>query len=256
MEIEWIIDPTDVQLIKDFVEDHIGDPFVKLRIRRNLGVDKPVITKKIFWQVMVSALLTTQQRSGPNSPIKSFSDSRPFPLSYSVCVSQTDLRGFVRSTLSRAGGIRRSNRIADEVDTNLAKLESVDWKRTLSICNGLRSNSAPSSERQAAHFIDDTLKGFGPKQSRNLLQWLGLTKYEIPIDSRIIKWLNQFGFPFRLSANALSDRHYYDFVSDGIRRLCHRAGVYPCILDAAIFTSFDRGLWTDENIQSEDVFGA
>jgi hypothetical protein len=38
-------------------------------------------------------------------------------------------------------------------------------------------------ERKCAEMINDTLLGFGPKQSRNLLQRLGLTKYEIPIDS-------------------------------------------------------------------------
>lgn len=35
--------------------------------------------------------------------------------------------------------------------------------------------------------------------------------------------------------------------SDGIQELCEKAGVYPCILDAAIFSSFDNNQWTDEN---------
>ena len=33
--------------------------------------------------------------------------------------------------------------------------------------------------------MSERLAGFGPKQARNLLQGLGLTRYEIPIDSRI-----------------------------------------------------------------------
>lgn len=81
--------------------------------------------------------------------------------------------------------------------------------------------------------------GFGPKQSRNLLQGLGLTKYEIPIDSRITKWFNEFGFPVKLSASALSDLNYYKFVSKGLRELCDACNIYPCLLDAAIFSSFD-----------------
>lgn len=153
MDIEWIIDPLDVQRIKEFVADYIDDPFVKLRIRRNLNDHNPAITRDLFWQIMVSSLLTTQQRSGPNSPIMSFLGSRPFPLSYSVCVSQQDLKLLVRSTLSRAGGIRRFNKIADEVETNLNRLESQVWEKTLQFCNGLHSNSTPTSERQAAHFI-------------------------------------------------------------------------------------------------------
>ena len=86
----------------------------------------------------------------------------------------------------------------------------------------------------------DGLKGFGPKQSRNLWQTLGLTRFEIPIDSRITKWFNRFGFPLKLSANALSDPNYYDFVMDGIQEVCDASSVYPCVLDAAIFADFDQ----------------
>ena len=95
---------------------------------------------------------------------------------------------------------------------------------------------------------DHDFHGFGPKQARNLLQSLGLTRHEIPIDSRIAKWLNDFGFPVRLSASALGDRHYYAFVMDGVQALCRASEVAPCVLDAAIFASFDGGGWTEENI--------
>ncbi len=39
-----------------------------------------------------------------------------------------------------------------------------------------------------------------------------------------------------------------EFVSDGVRQLCERARIYPCVLDAAIFTSFDRGGWTTDGL--------
>jgi hypothetical protein len=95
-------------------------------------------------------------------------------------------------------------------------------------------------ETEAADFIDSHLKGFGPKQSRNLLQNLGLTRYGVPIDSRTTKWLNDFGFPVTLSATAMADLDYYRFVSEGFRELCDACGIYPCLLDAAIFSSFDN----------------
>ena len=102
--------------------------------------------------------------------------------------------------------------------------------------------------KEVADFIDDSFAGFGPKQARNLLQSLGLTRHEIPIDSRITKWLNEFGFPVRLSASALADPNYYCFVMDGFQALCRACEVAPCVLDAAIFASFDGGGWTEENI--------
>jgi hypothetical protein len=37
-------------------------------------------------------------------------------------------------------------------------------------------------------------------------------------------------------------------VMDGFQALCQATGVAPCVLDAAIFASFDDGGWTEENI--------
>ena len=107
---------------------------------------------------------------------------------------------------------------------------------------------SPEAERRAADYLNDKLKGFGPKQSRNLLQWIGLSRYEVPIDSRITKWLNEFGFPVRLTAKSLGDRHYYHFVSTGFQKLSEACGIVPCVLDAAIFASYDGDGWTDENV--------
>ncbi len=89
------------------------------------------------------------------------------------------------------------------------------------------------------------MAGFGPKQSRNLLQGLGLSRYEIPLDSRIAKWLNKYGFPMMLSAAALGDRNYYGLISDGFQQLAQCCEIMPCVLDAAIFSSIDGDGWND-----------
>ncbi len=147
----------------------------------------------------------------------------------------------VHKTLTNFGGIRRTKGIAEETQYNFRWLErDGGWSEVKQRLETLRSRRTHELEIETADFIADSLKGFGPKQSRNLLQELGLTKYEIPIDSRITRWLNDFGFPVTLSANALSDRRYYSFVSEGIRELCDECGIYPCLLDAAIFSSYDE----------------
>jgi hypothetical protein len=117
--------------------------------------------------------------------------------------------------------------LAGETSTNLTKLEDNLWGPTLDILDSLRTNKIIGLEREAADFIDNHFAGFGPKQSRNQLQSLGLTQHEIPIDSRITKWLNQFGFPVRLSASALADPNYYCFVMDGFQALCRACDVGP-----------------------------
>jgi hypothetical protein len=101
----------------------------------------------------------------------------------------------------------------------------------------------PALERVAACRVQDRIVGLGPKQRRNVLQTLGLTRYEIPLDSRLTKWLNDFGFPLKLSANSLSDLAVYELVEEGFHALCARIDVLPCLMDAAIFASFDPKGW-------------
>ena len=102
-------------------------------------------------------------------------------------------------------------------------------------------------ERRAAHAIDDLLTGFGPKQARNLLQTLGLTQHEIPLDSRVAKWLKVFGFPAPVSAAALGDAGFYDFALDAFQQIAAAADLEPCLLDAAIFASFDPA-WSEDEV--------
>lgn len=242
------IEPTDIKKVKAFLELHRDDLFVRQRIEWNLRDEKSAVRTEDFWQQMVACLLTTQQRSGPTSAVTRFIRTAPFPLAYKTCLAQPNVEKFAKATLTKFGGLRRTNLLAGEISTNLTRLEKGLWQQTLDKLDTLRTNHTVGAERKAADFIDGNFAGFGPKQARNLLQSLGLTRHEIPIDSRITKWLNEFGFPVRLSASALADPNYYTFVMDGFQALCQACGVVPCVLDAAIFASFDGGGWTEENI--------
>jgi hypothetical protein len=101
-------------------------------------------------------------------------------------------------------------------------------------------------ERKAALYIQKTFSGFGPKQSRNFWQSLGLTRYEFVLDSRVLKWLRSLDFPLPLSSMALGEEEYYCFVSDILRNWCIQTGILPCILDAAIFSSYDLEEWPED----------
>ncbi len=241
MRLLWEIEDSDVLEVKAFYDERKNNDFVRSRREVNVEGDPPKFTRASFWKQMVGCLLTTQQRSGPTSAISRFSDTYPFPLNYTECKRQRRLKSFVQRTLADFGGIRRSSRLAEEIVYNFHWLESEGgWHEVEEQIESLRGNRTQKAEIKVADFIDDNLKGFGPKQSRNLLQGLGLTKYEIPIDSRITRWLNDFGFPIGLSAVALADRNYYRFVSEGLRELCEASNIYPCLLDAAIFSSYDE----------------
>jgi thermostable 8-oxoguanine DNA glycosylase len=247
MEIQWQITETDVDKVRMFYNRHKDNPFVKNRINRNVKKSAPKVTKHHFWEAMISCLLTTQQRSGPDSAVTRFICTNPFPLNFTLCSTQTNLKEFVSNTITKFGGLRRANKIAEAVSDNLEWLENGGWQSMFSMVDSLENNEIVGLERQSAEYINDNLKGFGPKQARNLLQSLGLTRYEIPVDSRIIKWLNDFGFPIKLSSGSLTDKNYYSFIQDGIQQLCQRSKIYPCVLDAAIFSSFDRE-WPEDNL--------
>ncbi len=248
MRHEWIIDDSDAKRVQSFVKKWLDDPFVRARIERNLADSKPAVTREAFWSGVYACLLTTQQRSGPTSPVTKFLLLDPSPLRLSSCENRKNIPAYATRILSEFGGLRRTTIIGKELKTNLPMLRGKAWEDVHQHLETVRLKQTVDAERAAANFIKTKFRGFGPKQSRNLLQYLGLSRYEVPLDSRVTKWLRAFGFPIGLSAAVLADSYYYEFVLDAVQVLCHRAKVYPCLLDAAIFASFDKGGWTEDTV--------
>lgn len=256
MRLAWVIDESDIQCVRSFVQLWADDELVKGRKRQNLSETQKAITKETFWERLVGCLLTTQQRSSPGSPVNRFTELVPFPLGYEVCKRQPNLEEYARATLVSFGGIRRWTIVPRQLRENLDRLEGGLWIQVLELVNEVNQADDAGGERRAAHFLDEKLLGLGPKQSRNLLQWLGTSRYEIPIDSRVIKWLSVRLLSFAVSPGLLSDGRFYDLVSDGIQAVCKGAGVYPCVFDAAVFSSFDKGAWSSNNPMQEPLPGA
>lgn len=247
MKIKWEIEKRDIKAVQQLYDTQISNPFVKNRVKRNIDQQYEKIDKENIWKRLVMCLLTTQQRSGPDGAIAKFSRISPFPLEYNNC-KNLDERSIV-DILDIYPGIRRKNKIAAELICNLQWLENNRWKDLMFYINKIQSTNAQADEREAALFIMDNLKGFGPKQSRNLLQSLGITHYEIPLDSRLMDWINKnLSFPILLRSTGLSDINFYNFVMDGIIKLCEASNIKPCVFDALIFSSFDDN-WTQENAE-------
>jgi hypothetical protein len=247
MNLTWKITDKDIKRVNDFVSQN-KNSFVTYRISKNVNRQNIKVDRNSILKNVIMCLLTSQQRSGPNSPIGMFLRKKPFPLTEEIISQQNDIEDFIRITLQQNGLNRFINRIPSYFSLNYNRLKNNNWEIVNDFTNKLDGNASKEIERAIADNLQDTFIGFGPKQSRNILQSLGLTKYEIPIDSRITDWLNDFGFPIRLSAASLQDKEYYHFVSDGIQVLCSHAEIYPCVLDAAIFSSYDNNKWTTENI--------
>ena len=243
----WQVEDSDIQKVKSFYEEQRNNAFVLNRIERNVKKVLPPFSKEMFWEAMISCLITTQQRSGPDSAVTRFICTAPFPLNYSKCKASDNVQNTGEETITAFGGLRRGKSIGEEIAFNFAWLEHDGWNIINVMIEDLSKNQTAETERKSAEIIIDNLKGFGPKQSRNLLQSLGLTRFEIPVDSRITKWLTAFGFPMKLSATALSDKNYYNFVLDGFKQICEACDIFPCVMDAAIFSSFDTE-WPEDKL--------
>lgn len=241
MHVRWDITERDVKSVKNIVEEHARNPLVTSRTRRVNSVKlKPSTSKIQFWKTMVYARLTTQQRSGPNTPIYNFINQRQFPLEFETVCLKKNPEKFIAKTLQKWGSIRFCNKIGSDLSKNLLVLKSKKWTSIATKMESLRNprEVTKKRERKVASHIQQLFVGFGPKQSRNLLQMLGLTCHEIPIDSRVMKWLNNnTTFPIKLTAKFVAKKANYELILDDIQKLCGKAKVYPCIFDAAVFVS-------------------
>jgi hypothetical protein len=199
MKLHWEITSEDVEKIQTFIREMEDNSFVRRRKEQNLASNKPSIPIKQFWNQLIVCLLTTQQRSGPNHPVRKFLNTSPFPLSWEKCLEQSEPGNYSQKILSRAG-IHRSNIISEEIVVNLQVLTPETWDEISQILNSLRNRHSREDEKHCAAVFQSLFKGIGPKQSRNLIQGLGLGMFEIPLDSRITRWLNTFGFPIKLTA--------------------------------------------------------
>lgn len=246
MNISWNISDADIQNIKKVVRDN-ENPFLNMRRLHNVYKQNIVINRDIVIKAIIMCLLTSQQRSGPNSVVGHFLRLDPFPINIGKVSNADNIEILIKQILQKNGLSRYVNRISQFFAANLKKINENNWT-IIERLEDLKQKDSKDEERKLADELQSEFDGFGPKQSRNFLQSLGLTKYEIPIDSRITNWLNEFGFPVTLTSSPLGDTGYYHFVLDGIQEVCEKAGIFPCILDAAIFSSFDNDEWTTDNI--------
>jgi len=243
MKIEIKFDESDAQSVREIVERMAEHKIVTERISRNVQRNGIVLSPDLIWKIHVGCLLTTRQKTKEGSPVNRFIHLKPFPLPLEMCTKQENVADFARNKIIEFGEIPRYNEIAKSIEQNLQWLQNGGWaKLDFWLAPFERNNQPKDTERRCAEQIREQLNGFGPKQSRNLLQWLGLTQYEIPIDGRLINWLRGLGGDdplYLLSSSALSDINYYCCILDAIQKLCEVANVLPCIFDAAVYASFE-----------------
>lgn len=260
--VEWRFADGEVDRIQEIVASQNENPFVRKRREQNVEPVEINISKDQFWNAHLAALLTSQQRSGPDSHVSRFLKGEIHTLSLDRCRNVDDVSQYVSERLDEHGGIRYYNNIGDACEKNLARLDSGGWQELWEELDSLIElrqreprDGDYDAERRVAMFLTKGLVGeglhrIGSKQSRNILQILGLTRYEIPLDSRITRWLNSdLNLPYDVSSEGLSNPEYYHFIMDIVQDGCSAAGVLPCLFDAAVFSSYDTG-WTQSDAEA------
>jgi len=243
----WTLTNDDRRRVRELMDMMHDNALVRCRRERNLSPSEAPSHAQVWWEI-VACQLSTQQRSGPDSPIARLLQKDPFPLALDAVEAAEDRDAMVQHVLVSAGGVHRYRVLGRYLADNLNTLEQGAWEDFDKQFQSLCPAATLQDERRSAAVVRDALLGIGPKQSRNLLQGLGLSRFVLPIDSRIVKWLNGGFAPWEITAKPLGDEAYYALVEDMVQVLSQAADVTPCELDAAVFARVDGDGWNEAKL--------
>jgi hypothetical protein len=253
--LQYEFSEDEIEAVRQVVAEGESTSFFELRRERNVTGDPLPVTRERIWQAHLIGIMTTQQASGPESAVTKFLSEQSADLSLDACREVNDVEEYVVTTLQESPySVGFHTRIGGACATNLERLESDEqsgWREVEAELDRLvnqRKETADrthaTAERRASRVLkdeigDEGLSWIGQKQSRNMLQMLGLSRYEIPLDSRLNDWTStHFDQPPILADQSLDD--YYAIAVDLIQEACAQADVLPCMFDAAAFADGDE----------------
>ncbi|MGO3868892.1 MAG: hypothetical protein ACTJH7_02345 [Alcaligenes sp.] len=240
MIADWSVSAAAIAKWKQLVEDNKNKDLVVRRRARNVTRSEVIdLSSAEIWRIFVGCNVTTQQRSGPNSAVSKFLNSESPALDVGICRKSKDVQYLIEQECKSAG-LRRSVIIANNLAKTLNNLEKEGgWAELQAQLVTLKEETTLQKERLVSDYLrSGDFPGLGQKQARNFIQWIGLSRYEIPLDSRVLNRLREFGANFVPRGSAMTDETVYLFVQDLVQRIARELELYPCELDACIFASF------------------
>jgi thermostable 8-oxoguanine DNA glycosylase len=238
MKAKWTINESALVPWRRIVEENKHKGVPTERLKKNVNRQGIVLTKNAVWRTLLGCQITSAQRSGPDSLVSKFMKSNSKALVYAECRTQPDLKNFIKKEIKQ---LRFNERISDNLSEIFTYLEDGGWIELLTELKAIEKDTTKEKERKVIeHIAAGNFPGLGPKQARNFIQWLGLSQYVIPLDTRIFKKMKEYGVsPVPKKGEGMSEEPLYRFFEDGMQEIAQRIGVLPCMLDACIFASFD-----------------
>ncbi len=236
MELIWKLGDSDINRIRDFVKKY-KNPDVEKIINKNINHVDRVVDKDSLLRAMLICLMSSETDSYPESRINQIFSKKPFLLSCQYLFKVSNIEYAFKETFQTFGVTKYLKKVPKYFSANFDFLVETNWDLESEINRSLEHELTKYDERKLADRVDKSFKGFGSKEARSFLLALGVTRYEIPIDNKLLKWLKNFDFPIKFSKIALQDILFYHFVSDGIQKLCEISEIYPCVLYASIISS-------------------
>ncbi len=265
------IKQNDEDLISTFVK------VAKDRRQHVIGMQSlsSILTEKNFWKKLVVCLATSQSASGEKSLVQYMVCKKDQLLDPASDIYQDNqqsedqlfkaIEKYVSTVKQRKE--MRGVRFASKFSEFVAKAWFILFKHGFVKCYLSKLNfvyshiSNMTDEDKRYNEISITamlelLPGIGFKQSRNVLQYLGVSQQVIPIDSRWCKLLEDRKFFSRNPDNdflviissvksskiheLLQEQKYYLILEEFLLRICSCLDIEPYLFDALMFASHNN----------------
>ena len=207
---------------------------------KNILRNGTVISEGKFWRCFVIAILTTQTKSGKGSALEEFIKTKPNILNYKYCIKIEGKESIEREVTK--GVTRFRERACLYISEAIGKFKQGFWRDVKTQLKIIETDTTLKKERETSDFIRKNFKGVGRKQSRNIIQMMGLSKYVLPIDSRVVKKVEELS---GITLNKKISGKDYLQLEDRLQEICESIGIYPCIFDACAFNTQETTIYAD-----------
>lgn len=213
---------------------------IKREIKNRLKIRKKAPTDQEIWDALVIGLVTSQQKSGENSVVNLFLNEIRKQEQFNL--QQLCDRPELIEKIPYFEKLRFNKKIYDFMTDALDKYKNNHWKIIKSAFKDLmKGTSNLTKEREVANELQTYFKGIGLKQSRNILQSLHLSRYMIPLDSKVMRIMKSMNNGKSLVGTiALQDQIIYMEIENAINDLCEDLKVLPCYFDGVLFHHTDE----------------